>query len=164
LILAAETICILAGTLPLVAGFFQSNLSPVAIGCFMIGLIWLLSQWRRWIMVASFGLFVFVVAAGIGIWIGLSPFLMAVSVLGSLSAWDLAGFSLRLRRAAPEDDLRKLEKNHLVRLAGLAAIGLVLILAAAFSHLRISFGWLFLLAIAVVLGMMQLVNHLRRGG
>jgi hypothetical protein len=163
LILAAETICILAGTLALVAGYFRSNLSPVAIGCFMVGLFWLLSQWRHWKMVASFGLFIFVVAAGIGMWLGLSPFLMAVSVLGSLSAWDLAGFSRRLRLAASEDNLRNLEKDHLLRLAGLAAVGLALILAAVFFHLRISFGWTFLLAIAVVLGMMQLVNRLRRG-
>ena len=164
MVLAAETICILAGLLPLVAGHYQRGLSPVAIVCIIIGLLWLLSQWRRWLGVASLGLIVFVVAAGMGVWIGLPPILMAFSVLGSLLAWDLADFSRRLRGAAPEDDLRKLKKNHLLRLAGLGAIGLASTLATLFFQLQISFGWLFLLAFMVVLGIMQLSERLRRGG
>jgi hypothetical protein len=163
-VLAAETICILAGMLTLMAGYFQSGLSLVAIGCFVIGLLWLFSQQRRWTWVASLAFFVFVGAAGVGVWIKLSPILMAFSVLGSLSAWDLDDFSRRLRGAAAEDDLRKLEKNHLLRLASLGTIGLALILAALLIHLRISFGWLFLLAFMVVLGVMQLADRLRRGG
>jgi hypothetical protein len=150
--------------LPLIAGYIQLNLSAVAIGCFVIGSLWLLSLWRRWMWIASPGLFAFVIAAGIGIWIGLSPILMACSVLGSLLAWDLDDFSRRLRGAAPDDDLRKLENKHLMRLASLGAIGLVLILAALVMHLRFSFGWVFLLTIAAVAGMMQLVKRLRQGG
>ena len=157
-----ETICILAGMTPLIAGYYRSNLVMVAIGCFLIGLLWLLSKGSRWTWVAPTGLIVFIAAAGMGMWIGFSPVLMAISVLGSLAASDLAYFSHRLRSAAPEDDLRSLEKNHLVRLAGLVAIGLVLILAALFIRLQISFGWMFLLALAAVLGMLELVKRLRR--
>jgi hypothetical protein len=58
--------------------------------------------------------------------------------------------------------LRKLEKKHLIRLVSLVAVGLALILAALFLHLRISFGWVFLLTVAAVLGMVQLVNRFRR--
>jgi hypothetical protein len=148
----------------LVAGYYQADLSTIAFGCLVIGLLWLISQWRRWYWVASFGLFAFVGAAGIGVWFSLSPILMAFSVLGSLSAWDLADFSRRLGRAAPEDDLRPLQKKHLLRLASLGAIGMALILAALFLNLRISFGWVFLLTLAALLGLMQLVNHLRQGG
>jgi hypothetical protein len=163
-VLAAETICILAGMLPLTVAYFLSNRSALAIGCFVVGLLWLLSQWRRWTRVAHAGLIVFITAAGIGVWIGLNPILMALSVLGSLLAWDLADFSGRLHAAAPEDDLRILVKSHLLHLAGLGVIGLVVILAALLFHLRISFGWLFLLAFVAVFGMMQLANRLRRGG
>jgi hypothetical protein len=92
----------------------------------------------------------------------LSPFLLAISVLGSLLAWDLADFSRRLRRAAPEDDLRLLEKQHLMRLAGLGGLSLVLTLAALIVRLQVSFGWLFLLAIVAVLGLLQLVKRLRQ--
>jgi hypothetical protein len=159
----AETICNLAGMLSLMAGYYDSSLSPVAIGCFVIGLLWLLSQWRRWAWVASLGLVVFVGAAVLGLWIGLSPTLMACSVLGGLLAWDLADFSRRLHCAAPEDDLRKLENKHFLRLVILGAIGLSLSLVAMYLHLQISFGWMFLLAFAALLGMMQLVKHLRRG-
>jgi hypothetical protein len=148
----------------LMAGYSHSKLSPVGIGCFVIGLIWLLAEWRLWAWVASPALFVLVGAAGIGAWLGLSPILMAFSVLGSLLAWDLADFSRRLHSAAPEDDLRKLENKHLVRLGILGTTGLPLSLVAMYLHLQISFGWMFLLALAVVLGMMQLVKRLRRDG
>jgi hypothetical protein len=161
---ASETVCILAGMLALIAGYYPSNLPAVAIGCFVTGLLWLLSQWRHWTWVASLGLFVFVCAAGMGVWLGLSPILMASSVLASLLAWDLADFSRRLRGAAPEDNLGKHETRHLVRLASLGGIGLALLLAALFMRMRISFGWIFLLTIAAVAGMMQLANHLRRDG
>jgi hypothetical protein len=162
-IVVSESICILAGMLALMAGYYQSALFPVAIACFVIGALWFLSQWRHWTWAASLGLFVFISAAGVGIWIGLSPILMAIGVLGSLSAWDLADFSRRLGSAAPGDDLRKLEKKHLIRLASLAVVGLALILAALVLHTQISFGWVFLLTVAAVLGMVQLVNRFRRG-
>ncbi len=163
MLLIAEILCILTGMAPLITGYYQSNLSTVAIACFVVGSLWLLSSWRHWAWVASAGLLAFTILAGMGVWTGLSPFLMAESILGSLLAWDLADFSHRRREAAPEDDLRKLEKNHIVRLASLGAIGLSLDLAAVLVHLRISFGWMFILAIATVLGMMQLVKRLRRG-
>jgi hypothetical protein len=161
-IIIAETICILAGMLPLAAGYFQFGLALVAIGCIVIGLLWLLSQWRRLDWAASLGMLVFTCASALGVWVGLSPFLLAISVLGSLLAWDLADFSRRLRRAAPEDDLRPLEERHLLRLAGLGGLSLVLTLAALIIRLQVSFGWLFLLAIAAVLGLLQLVKRLRQ--
>ena len=163
-IVAAEILCIIASMTLLITGYYQSNLFPVAVGCFGVGLLWLLSQRRRWDWVASTGLFVFITAAGIGILIGLKPIMMALSLLGSLAAWDLAGFSRRLREAAPEDDLRRIEKDHLVRLASLVAIGLFLILAALIIQIKFAFEWMFLLTCAALLGLVQLVNRLRRGG
>jgi hypothetical protein len=164
MIFMAETLCILIGMLPLMAGYYESGLSLIAIGCFIVGLFWLLSQWRKWAWVASLGLFCFVSAAGIGIWFGLSPVMMVFSVLGNLLAWDLADFSRRLQDAAPDDDLQKLENNHLVRLASLGTISLALTLTALLLHLRISFGWMMLLTVVAIFGMMQLVNRVRRGG
>ena len=161
MVLAAEAICILTGMTPLIFGFAQFHLFPVAIGCFGFGILWLLSGWRRLAWVAQAGLAVFIFLAVLGVWIGISPFLMALSVLGSLLAWDLRDFSRRLSRAAAEDDLRGLEKNYLVQLARLGAIGLCLILAALLIHLRISFGWLLVLAFTAVLGMVQLVKRFR---
>lgn len=161
MVLAAETICVLTGMLPLIVGYTHSRLFPAVVGCFGVGVFWIYSERRGWHWVAPAGLFVFVTAAGAGLWIGLPPVLMALSVLGSLMAWDLAGFSRRLNDAAPEDDLRGLEKNHLVQLASLGVAGLVLILAALLIHLRISFGWMFLLVLAAIFGIMQMVRRYR---
>ena len=161
MILVTECLGVLAGMLPLVTGYYQENLFPIAIGCFGIGILWLWSEWSGWVWVAQVGLFVFITAAGAGVLIGLSPFLMALSVLGSLLAWDLNDFSHRLRNAAPGDMQQRLEKNHLRRLGWLEAIGLFLTLAALFIHLQISFGWMVLLALAAILGMVQMVRRFR---
>lgn len=163
MIIAAEAISILLGTLPLVIGYFQFHLPWVAVGVLTVGLLWLFFQPRYRIWIASIGLFLFVCASGTGAWLGLSPILMGISILGSLSAWDLAGFSHRLLRAALEDDLRQLKKSHLLRLAGLMGISLVLLLPGLLIRLNIPFWWLFLLALAVVLGITQLVNRMQRG-
>ncbi len=164
MLIIAESFCILVGYLPLVAGYFQHQLPVVAIGAFAVGLLWLFWSARYRIWIASIGLFLLVCASGIGVWLGLSPVLMATSILGSLSAWDLAGFSHRLQRAAPEDDLRQLKKSHLVQLASLVVISLVLVLLGLLIRVKIPFWWLFLLALAAVFGIMQLVNRMQRGG
>lgn len=98
-----------------------------------------------------------------GVVTGLSPFLMACSVLGSLAAWDVSDFSRRLQKAAREDDLRQLKEKHVTRLTLLSGIDVVLILAALILRVRISFGWMFLFALGAILGMLQLVKHLREG-
>ena len=164
MLLTAESICILLGTLPLVVGYLQFNLPLAAIGAFAVGLPWLLSrrEFRAWM--ASIGLFIFVCASGIGAWLGLSPILMAISVLGSLSAWDLAGFSRRVRRAAPEDDLNQLGKKHLVQLGILLGVSMILVLLGLLIHSNIPFWWVFLLVLVAVLGMMKLENRIQRGG
>jgi hypothetical protein len=156
------TFCILLGVLPFVAGYSRLHLPLVAIACLLIGLFWIISQWRRCEWFASFGLFVFGCTAAIGILIGLSPILMAFSVLGSLLAWDLSEFSRRIRGAAPEDYLEQIETRHLLRLALLGGTGLFLILMALFLRIQISFGWMFLLVVVFVLGIKQLTDRIRR--
>lgn len=164
MLLLAESVCILVGMLSLIVGYLQFNLLPVAIGCFAIGLLWLftLGRYRAW--VASFGIFFNVCASGIGIWLGVSPFLMAFSVLGSLSAWDLTGFSYRLQFASPEDNLRTLEQRHLLLLAIFSGISMVLVLLGLLIRVEIPFGWMFLLVLMTIFGIMKLINSFRREG
>lgn len=155
-------ICILVATLPLAAGYFQVNLPPVTIVCLLAGFIWLISLWQRVDWAASVGLLVVACAAMLGVWLGLSPLLLAISLLSGLLAWDLSDFSNRLRRAACADDLSLLVKRHLLRLGGLGGLSLILMIVALFVHVRISFGWLLLIAIVLIFGLLQLARHLRQ--
>ena len=159
-----EWFCILAGTLPLAAGYFQIRWYPGVVFCLAVGAFWILAARLSWSWAAWPGLLVLAAAAAGGILLGFSPLLMAFSLLGILSAWDLQDFNRRLRKAAPGDDLRGLEKSHLLRLALLDTSGLALMLAAVNLHIRINFEWVFLLVLVLVLGMLELVKRLRRGG
>jgi hypothetical protein len=157
------SLCILIGVLPLAVGYFQVRLPQAALASLVIGLLWFFLKRRGWAWVAPLGFFFFIFLAGLGIWMGMSTLWMAVSVLGSLCAWDLEGFSLRLKDAAPGDPALLLEKRHLQRLALLVGTAALLVLLAIFLRVPVSFGWMFLLALAAVLGILQLVDRLRRG-
>jgi hypothetical protein len=157
--IAIESLCILAGMIPLTTEYLRSGLFPFALICFVVGLLWLALQMRHWAWLAQMGMFVFTVAAGAGIWLGFSPFLMALSVLGSLFAWDLDHANRRLQSADLEDDRQGLQKTHLVWVAVLASICMALLLAALLINMQISFGWVFLLAFAAVLGLLQLIRR-----
>ena len=153
---------ILLGMLPLVVGYFQFGLPQVAVGCLAVGLLWLGLQQYHWDWLPAVGLFVFVCLAGAGAWLGFSPLWMALSVLGSLSAWDLVHFSVRLHACAFGDDLRQVKTSHLVQLGLLDGISLVLILGVQLIRQHITFGWMFLLALVAILGVVQLVKRLTR--
>jgi hypothetical protein len=99
-----------------------------------------------------------------GFWLRLStPLLLAASLAG-LAAWDLAAFARRLLRAAPEDDVRGLERKHLARLGVVALAGLALCLAALYLPAKVSFGWALVLVLVGVWGAGRVVGWLLRNG
>jgi len=160
--LVFEIIFIVLSIGVLVAGYALAGLYSLAIASLGIGLFWLLALWRRWSWSASVGFILTGVAAGFGIWFGISPVLITISVLGSLLAWDLSDFQVRLQSAHPEDNVPRLEQKHLIRIAILGLVGLSLSLAALVIRIQFRFEWIFLLALAAVWGITQLANRLRR--
>lgn len=145
-------------------GFYEAGLNRAALGILGFGLLWLLACLRRWRWFTALGLFVTILTAAAGLWLGLAPGWMLVGAMGGLLAWDLDDFIRRLRLAAEVDDLTGLEHRHLIRLMILAVAGLTLASAAMYLRLRFTFAWAFFLVLVVALGVTRLVTWLRRGG
>jgi hypothetical protein len=142
----AQIASIVLGVASLAWAFDSQGLSAPARWLMIFGLGWLLAAWRRWTWFAPLGLFV----------------LVAAGALGGLFAWDLSDFARRLRGAAPDDDRGGLERRHLTRITLVALAGLGMASVAMAVRLQFTFEWALLLAVVTALGLLQLVNWLRR--
>jgi len=164
MILIAFYISLVIGVGTLAWGFFEAGFNRAAFWILGFGLLWLLARVRRWRWFTALGLFMTILIAAVGLWVGLAPGWMMVGAMGGLLAWDLDDFIRRLRLAAQEDDVIGLERRHLIRLMILAMAGLALASAAMFLRVRFTFAWALFLVVVVALGVTRLVTWLRRGG
>jgi hypothetical protein len=155
---------VLIGVGSLAFAYHNAGYETLARWLLIFGGLWLFAIWRRWRWFSSIGIFVLVALAGYGLWNEFSPGWMIAGALGGLFAWDLTGFMHRLRFAARTDDLRGLERRHLVRLTIVALAGVLLASIAMLIRLEFTFEWLFLFTLIAALGIAQLVSWLRRGG
>jgi hypothetical protein len=158
-----DLVSILVGTGALASGYFSQGHRTGAIWLLVLGALWLLAEIRRLRWFASIGFLVCLAAAGWGLWIGLSGLWMLAGVVGALSAWDLSDFLLRVKEAAPEDEVPQMAQRHLVRLAVLTTIGLGLSLLSMLYEWKLSFEWAAFLALLSALGVTYFIRRVRRG-
>ncbi|MEW5938864.1 MAG: hypothetical protein AB1750_04325 [Chloroflexota bacterium] len=148
----------------LVWGFASQGQASTARWLFLFGIAWAVAEWNRARWFASFGLLAGVAAAAYGLWLDLSAGWMLAGAVGALFAWDLSEFSHRVRLSDLDDDVRGLERRHLLRLTLVAGAGFAFALIGMFTSLKFSFEWTAFLALLAALGVTQLVSWMRRGG
>ncbi len=129
---AAFFVSVLLGVGCLAFAYAKAGLEQALRPLLILGALWLLAGWRDWYWFSSLGFLSLLALAGFGMWIGLSPVWMLVGALGGLFALDLADFMRRMRFALekralePYDELKSVERNHLIRLALVALVGILL--------------------------------------
>jgi hypothetical protein len=127
-----------------------------------VGALWWIGQKRHWNLFASVALVGFVVAAALGLWVGLPAGWMLVGVVAALSAWDLDHFARRLRNVERVEMRSTLERLHLRRLVSVDSLGLLLAGMALVIQYKFSFDVALVLGLVAVLGLSQMVSYLRR--
>jgi hypothetical protein len=135
------------------------KVSPILLAT---GALWWIGQKRHWNLFASVALVGFVVAAAVGLWMGLPAGWMLAGVVAALSAWDLDHFARRLRGVERVEMRSALEQLHLRRLASVDSLGLLLGGLALVVQYKFSFDVALFLGLVAVLGLSQMVNYLRR--
>ena len=126
------------------------------------GVLWWIGQKRHWNLLASVALVGFVVAAAIGLWVGLPAGWMLVGVVAALSAWDLDHFARRLRGVERVEMRLALERFHIRRLVSVDGLGLLLAGVALAVQYKFSFDVALVLGLVAVLGLSQMISYLRR--
>jgi len=159
----AMIISIIVSMSSLAYGFWQEGHPDPARWIVLIGIVWLLSHWRKLYWFSSVALFLAIIAAGYGVWSEFPTVWMLLGALGALLGWDLSDFSQRLRFAAPTDDVRDMEKRHLGRVAVVAVLGGGLAaLSVVIQVRRLAFEVAVGLILLAALGLTRLVMRLRK--
>jgi hypothetical protein len=143
-------------------GYLREALILAALGGVWLAGLRLATLRPRWNWLHSLALLLYTVAAGLGMLLRLPPGWMLAGLVGAVSAWDLEYFARRVRSVGEEVADRRLERQHLVRLAvvmgaGMAAAGGALLLRARF---RLGVG--LLAGLVALLALTQVIGFLRR--
>lgn len=153
----ALVICIIFGMGSLAWGYAGAGLVSPARWLVLLCVGWLFSQWRRWRWFSSAALLIVIFAAGFGLYFEISPVWMVSGALFSLAAWDLADYRRRMEFAAPDPELREAERRRIARLSLILLIGLGIISLCLLAFSRVTLDWIILLAVALSLGLLQLL-------
>ena len=161
--LVAMVLSIIIGIVSLAYGYSQEGFATYALWIVLLGIVWVLAQWRRIYWFSSAALLLMIFAAGFGVWSEFPTIWMLLGALGGLLGWDLSDFSRRLRYAAPTDDVEGMERRHLARVGIVAALGLGLAyLSVVIQVRRLAFEVAVGLILLAALGLTRLVMRLRK--
>ena len=157
-------VCIVLGTVALALGCGLGGWPALSAVAILLGLAWLLGRWRGWGWVSSAGLLSFAAAAAAGVWLDFGAGWMLAGLVAALCAWDLDHFARRLE-GVPWDGAavarrRALERRHLLRLLGVATVGLLLAVVALQATIRLTFIPAFLLGLLVLVGLSRAIAYL----
>lgn len=128
----------------------------------LVGGLWGISIWRAWRMVEVLSLFFVILGISVSAIVDGSRLLLLVSTLAILATWDLSAFQGTL--AANEDIYAEDEliRTHLLRLFSVLILGATLPMIAFALQFDLKFWQVFLLGIALLLGLSQVFAQLRR--
>ncbi len=159
----AFVLSVILGCASLTVGFFQAGMTDPARWFILLGIVWILSHWRKYYWVSSLAFFLTMLGAGYGVWNSLPTIWMLLGALGGLLGWDLADFARRLSYAAPTDDVQGMERRHLARVGVVAALGFgIALLSLVIRISRLPFEVAVGLVLLAALGLTRLVMRLRR--
>ncbi len=161
--LVAMILSIVLGAASLAYGYSQEGYATVALWIALMGIVWLLAEWRRLYWFASVALLLVIFVAGYGVWQEFALVWMFLGALGGLLGWDLSDFARRLRYAAPIDNIQEMERRHLARVGIVAALGLGLAyLSTLLQVRRLAFEVAVGLILFAAFGLARLVMRLRK--
>ena len=123
----------------------------------ILGTLWIVGSARGWKWQPSVMLPFFIGASAIGLWLKLSQWLILLSMVGAISAWDLDHFTQRMRNAGLVVEKPNLEKYHIKRLFVVNLLGLFLSLITLNVEIKLGFGAMLLLGFVAVLGLNQVI-------
>lgn len=143
-------------------GYSQAGYEGVARWVAAAGFFWLAAIWRRWRWTSSAGIFLALPLSIFGLWFNFAGGWMFGGMIFALFAWDLTEFQQRIKSLPAREDIRGMERRHLVRISLLALAGLLI--ASLFMFMRGEFTWewrMYVLGV-FLLGSLQIAAWMRR--
>lgn len=106
-------------------GYAEAGINSISGWIIFFGLLWLFSIRRGWRWFSSLGLFLCILASMIGLWLNFNFGWMFSGAIFALFAWDMTEFRRKIHFMTSRDDMKGLERRHIVRVILLALGGLL---------------------------------------
>jgi hypothetical protein len=156
-----QPICIGLSTFLIVLSYAINQFWIASLLITILGILWMVGYLKGWKWQASVMFTLFIGASAIGLWLNLSQWLILLSMVGAISAWDLDHFTQRMRYAGLVVERPNLEKYHIKRLLVVNLFGLFLSVIALNVEVKLGFGTILLLGMIAVLGLNQVIIFLK---
>ena len=156
-----QPICIGLSTFLMVLSYAINQFWIASLLITILGIVWMVGYLKGWKWQASVMFTLFIGASAIGLWLNLSQWLILLSMVGAISAWDLDHFTQRMRYAGLVVERTNLEKYHIKRLFFVNFFGLFLSVIALNVEVKLGFGTILLLGMIAVLGLNQVIIFLK---
>jgi hypothetical protein len=150
-----------AASTSLMLGYRSASLSGANLIIALLAFLWVTTWIQRQEKFSGIIFACFAVLAALGALLSIQPTYLVISIVSSLTAWDVFHFQSRARAAGRVDHFLDLERRHLLRLFILDASALILAFTALNLHFNLSFGVAVLLGLLVMIGIGQGVSYLR---
>ncbi len=156
-----QPICIGLSTFLIVLSYTINQFWIASLLITILGILWMVGYIKGWKWQASVMFTLFIGASAIGLWLNLSQWSILLSMVGTISAWDLDHFTQRMRYAGLVVERTNLEKYHIKRLFVVNFFGLFLSLITLNIEVKLGFGTILLLGMIAVLGLNQVIIFLK---
>jgi len=156
-----QPICIGLSTFLIVLSYAINQFWIASFLIAALGIFWMIGYLKGWKWQASVMFTLFLGASAIGLWLNLSQWLILLSMVGAISAWDLDHFTQRMRYAGLVVERPNLEKYHIKRLFAVIFFGLFLSVIALNVEVKLGFGTILLLGMVAVLSLNQVIIFLK---
>lgn len=103
----------------------------------------------------------YVAGAAVGAWLDLNAWLLLISVIANLSAWDLYSFARQLETVDVVEQAGVLSQRHLRRLLIVDGLGFLSAGLALTVQLRVGFGLALILAVVALVAVSRVIHFLR---
>ena len=130
----------------------------------MVSIAWGIFLWREWVLGSILCMLIFILGISLAAILEGSRLILLISILATLSTWDLTAFHARLATSRDIANQGYLINAHLIRLAYVLIIGLTLPLLTFTFHYELKFWQVFLLGILLLASLSYLFSQLRREG
>ena len=143
----------------LASGFVLREFAPIGVMVAVIGLAWLVLFSRRVVWISSVMFLLFALASAAALYVDVPAWLAFVSLCACLLAWDLDHASHGL--PAVPSDVKRMEREHLLRLGVVVALGAGGFLVTGWVRVNLTFASAGILAFIGVWGISALIYSLR---
>jgi hypothetical protein len=127
----------------------------------LVATLWGLAEFRHWRWAAAPAFIILIVLLIPAAVLRVPGFYLLAGLLMALSAWDLSRWMALAGRAQRLEDEALLAGMHARRLGGVLLAGLLFSLLGINLQIRITFGWVFLLALSLILALGRVIRFLR---